>query len=228
MSGNRHPVFWRLRAFEPPGKTATVEATYSGITCPVNLDHQRAGARTSDLNVILPNNIVENFVWTWFSDCLITEPVLQAFQGEHFVGFETRPVKARFETKDEEPPRLRHLIVTGWGGMASRESGLHLDQEKSCSVCGHLVYTGLSRSERLIDAAAWDGSDFFMVWPFPNFVFVTERVVKSIERFKLSGVLAVPGSEFEIEIDEEISPGRLSHSMPEPRAREIGEQLGIY
>jgi len=112
--------------------------------------------------------------------------------------------------------------------MASAESGLYLNKEESCSVCGHLVYTGLQQSEKLIDANQWDGSDFFIVWPFPNFIFVVEPVVRLIEGLHLSGAFLKRGSTFEFETSDEFSPGRLSHVMPEPRASDIGKPLGIY
>ena len=46
----------------------------------------------------------------------------------------------------------------------------------------------------LIDASKWDGSDFFMVWPLPLFIFVTDRVVRAIHDSRLTGgVLKRPG-----------------------------------
>jgi hypothetical protein len=32
----------------------------------------------------------------------------------------------------------------------------------------------------------WDGSDFFMVWPLPRFIFVTEKAKNVVERAGLS------------------------------------------
>ena len=114
--------------------------------------------------------------------------------------------------------------------MAKSESGIRLDEAKSCSVCGHLRYTELLNAEQLIDESKWDGSDFFMVWPLPKYVFVTERVVNVIREHHLTGVRIVPVSELKPSrhVIPGYSPGRLSYSMPEKRARELGEPLGIY
>ena len=74
----------------------------------------------------------------------------------------------------------------------------------------------------MIDASQWDGSDFFIVWPLPLYVFVTSRVVQVIRDHRLMGVrLKTPA---ELEIDG-ASPGRLSHWMPEDRARQLREKF---
>lgn len=195
------------------------------ITCPVNDGHMRGGRRTTDLSIVLPR-VVEDFVWTWLSECMIQQRVLDLFRQAGFTGFEVKPVKARFRGKSTRvPPVLWELIVTGWGGMAPPESGIHLLEEKSCKVCGHLRYSGLTNPERLIDERKWDGSDFFIVWPLPNYRFVSERVADFIGKQGLTGVRFLRPETLEV---DGASPGRLSHSMPEARARELGEALGIF
>ena len=110
--------------------------------------------------------------------------------------------------------------------MAKPQSGIHLNEAKSCPVCGHLKYTGMQHPAYLIDESRWDGSDFFMVWPMPTHVFVTERVVEAIQQNRLSGVRLVRVSD--LKPTDGYTPGRLSYWMPEQRARELGEPLGIY
>jgi len=114
--------------------------------------------------------------------------------------------------------------------MAKPESGIRLDESKSCAVCGSLQYTDLTDATQLIDESKWDGSDFFMVWPMPKFVFVTERVVNVIREHHLTGVRIEPIWELKPSphVIPGYSPGRLSYWMPERRARELGEPLGIY
>ena len=197
------------------------------ISCPISEGHRHAGRRINDLSVILPDGEVEDFVWTWYSECLVQDHTLKLLQARGLTGFEVKPVTARFKKSAAEPPLLWELVLTGWAGMANSASGLHFDQKKSCDACGHLTYTGLLHPESLIDANTWDGSDFFMVWPFPRFVFVTERVVGVLGEHHLAGVRILPASEFKPASDE-FSPGRLSYSMPRERARALGEPLGIY
>jgi len=164
-------------------------------------------------------------VWTWQSECLIQDHVLQFFRTQGFTGYEVKPVKASFTKKsDQQPPKLWEVVVTGWGGIAPEESGVKLTYV--CEGCGYCKYTGYSHPEKLIDEKQWDGSDFFMVWPMPNFIFVSDRVATAIDQEGFSGVqLIAPG---DIEPTDSLRPGRLRWCMPDARAREIGEPLGIY
>jgi hypothetical protein len=183
----------------------------------------------TDLNVVLSDGPVEDFVWTWYSECLMQDRTLELLRKHQFTGFETKPVIARFEKGAEDPPRLWELVVTGWAGMAKPESGIHLDKAKSCAGCDHLTYTGLLDAAQLIDEGKWDGSDFFMVWPLPRFIFVTERVVRVIRENHLRGVCVESVSEMkQNKLVSGYTPGRLSYWMPEMRARELGEPLAIY
>lgn len=195
----------------------------STIICPISEGHQRAGKRSSNLSILLPEPPIEDFVWTWSSECLVQEHVLEIFEANNFTGFEAKPAKARFKHLIENPPRLWELIITGWAGMAPPESGIKL--VKSCPACGDLEYSGCTNIKKLIDTTQWDGSDFFIVWPLPKFVFVTERVAKIIRENHLSG--AVFKSPAELDISDGFGPGRLSYWMPEKRAKELGEPLGI-
>lgn len=224
-------LFWHLDSPPSPQKLAEWDpgkVDSETVICPINDGHQHTGKRLTNLSVILPNGPVEDFVWTWYSQCLMQDRTLQLLRAFNFTGFEVKPVTARFKRSTaEQPPTLWELILTGWAGMANPASGLRFDEAKSCAICGHLTYTGLLHPEQLIDEKAWDGSDFFMVWPFPRFVFVTERVVSMIGEHDLTGVQIACGSNFK-SVTDEFSPGRLSYLMPEKRARELGEPLGIY
>jgi hypothetical protein len=196
------------------------------IVCPVYPAHQRAGKRTSALHVVLPSAQVCDFVWTWTSECLVQESVLSLFEAEGVTGFVAEQATARFARPDREAPRLSEIVPTGWGGIAPKESGVRLMPEASCQYCGLLVYSGFKRAVDLIDETQWDGSDVFIVWPFPRLLIVTERVARLIEAHELSGarlqrLADVRGTQ------QTVSPGRLSYWMPEERARSLGSSVGI-
>jgi len=198
------------------------------IICPANPGHRRGGKRLTDLSITLPGNSTEDFVWTWYSECLLTDRVLELFKAEGFTGFEVKSVKAKYKKAKITPPRLWELVRTGWGGMASPESGIKLAW--SCQSCGMLRYSPCLHPDKLIDESQWDGSDFFMVWPLSWCIFITDRVAEIIRNQHLSGVVIKPPSELARDFSdgEEFGGGRLSWRMPEARAREIGEPLGIY
>ena len=69
-----------------------------------------------------------------------------------------------------------------------------------------------------------------MVLPLPKYIFITSRVKDVIEENALSGATIKPIGTlaFPSEVIDEIAPGRLSYYMPDSRARDLGESLGIY
>jgi hypothetical protein len=220
--------FWCLRGSDSSARLADWakdEVDTEKIICPIYPGHQRQGRRLSDLSLVLPRHTVEDFVWQWGSGCLIQDRVLELFKGSGFTGFEVKSARARFKRPNGWPPRLWEFVVTGWAGMAACESGIRL--ANSCEACGSLDYSACENSGALIDARQWDGSDFFMVWPLPLFIFVTDRVAQLIFDSRLTGAVLKKPEELDLSGDG-FGPGRLSHWMPEKRAHELGDKLGIY
>ena len=223
--------FWHLCS---PDTTAGLAEWVDGevhtdkVICPVEDGHQRGGKRLTNLSVMLPGRATKDFVWTWYSECLLTDRTLGVFASQGFSGFEVKPVKAAFKRAQRKPPRLWELVVTGWAGMAPAESGIRLIED--CPACGLKRYSAWTNPERLVDAAEWDGSDFFMVWPLPGYIFVAGRVAQAIHEYALAGCALKPLADvvFPSGVIPSVGPGRLSYYMPEKRARELGEPLGIY
>ena len=220
--------FWRLESPESTSRLAewvddAIET--EKVVCPIDNGHQRGGKRLTDLTVTLPHRAIEDFVWTWYSECLIQDHVLDLFKASGLTGFDVKRVKATFKhPSEQEPLRLWELIVTGWAGMASAKSGIRLLER--CEGCGHTVYSGINTLGEVIDASNWDGSDFFMVWPLPKFVFVTDRVAQIIRQRRLTGAVLKQPRDVNLSGDT-LGGGRLSYWMPEDRARELGGALGI-
>jgi len=199
------------------------------VICPIDPGHRRAGKRSSNLAVALKSRRFGDFIWTWYSDCVITDRVAQIFRERKLTGFGLAPARVSLDTRglnDISLPKVWELRIEGWAGMAPQESGIKLDQY--CPACGDLHYTNFSDPSKLIDVSQWDGSDFFMVWPLPRFIFVTDRVHKIIREEKLKGCTLIPVEQLEVHGLYGLSPGRLHHWMSEKRARELGEPLGIF
>lgn len=221
-------TFWSLAS---PNSTARLAKWVDGemdleqVICPIDEGHRRGGKRLTNLSVTLPGRTVHDFVWTWQSECLVQEHVLDLLRKRGFTGFDVRPVRARFKRASEgEPPRLWELIVTGWAGMASPTSGIRLLER--CPGCGDSVYSGVNNLGAVIDASKWDGSDFFMVWPLPKFIFVTDRVAQVVRQSRLAGAVLKQPRDVNLS-GGTVGGGRLSYWMPEDRARELGRPLGI-
>ena len=228
--GTSDPMpFWNLESPSSTREQANWDdgMDWERIVCPVNPGHQRAGKRITDLHIVVPSHGISDFIRTpVLSYCVIRDQVMRLFRKEGITGFVVKPVKVQCSRTDEAPPILWELVVTGWAGMAKPASGVRLDESASCRECGHLRYKGLCNPKELIDGSQWDGSDFFMVWPLPKYIFVTNRVVTIIRDHRLTGFHPAPVSE--LRKTDGFTPGRLHYYMPEDRARQLGEPLGIY
>lgn len=228
--------FFKLKGNEdfPPAEWDADAIKSHSVYCPLNPGHQRSSGRLNELTIILKSPRIGDIIWTWLSECIVTERIAELFDKERVTGFELFPVRvSRILHGDRDLshlPRLWELQLRGWGGVASPESGIHLVE--SCEGCGQLYYSSFKDPSRLIDIDQWDGSDIFMVWPLPRYIFVTDRVRILVEKAGLKGCTFVPVESLptskERGIIEGILPGRLRMWFPEARARELGEPLGIY
>lgn len=154
-----------------------------------------------NLPVILPSPKIGDFVWTWYSDCIVTESVLSLLKQEGFTGFEPRPVivekiKGLSRKRREEViiPPLWELLIQGKGGDAAPESGIYPLYEIEDS--GRFSYSSF-RNGIIVDEANWDGSDFFTVNGYPKFILVTERVKEFIIGRQLTNCALIPSRKLE-------------------------------
>lgn len=218
--------FWFLDAPATVKRAELVESQthLATVFCPVNAGHQRPGQRLTSPEFVLSEE-PRDFVWTWESELLVRPSVVDLFRSMAFTGFDLVPAKVRFKVGDRQPPQLWRLVINGWGGVARRESGIHLDELQSCSACGLLVYTALQQADNLFDETNWDGSDLFMIWPLPRYVFLTERVADAIRDSHLTGVEI--RRQTSLRTSGGFSPGRLAYWMGLERAQSLGAGLGI-
>lgn len=180
MNSNKSWILYGPKSTKKLAEWVHDDMQLEPILCPLDEGHRRGGKRLTDLSVTLPGSFVNSFVWTWQGDCLFQDDVLDSFRTHGLTGFEVKPCAARFK-KDigKEPPRLWELIVTGWAGMASADSGIKL--LRRCEGCQHMAYSAFSDATKLINRNQWDGSDIFMVWPLPRFVFISDRAAQIIK-----------------------------------------------
>jgi len=202
------------------------EVDLETVKCPAHPGHQRAGKRLTDLSVVLPKATMDDFVWTWMSDCLIKESVIEDLKREGCTGFRTRPVKVTVKGAPRAKlPIYKELVVTGWGGEASPASGVKLIQR--CADCGLERYSGFNDPQKLLDQSLWDGSDFFIIWPMPKYIFITEKVARLIQKQGWVGARVYAMEALEpCEPGETLSGGRLSYWMPEERAKKLRPEEG--
>jgi hypothetical protein len=97
----------------------------------------------------------------------------------------------------------------------------------SCSACGAKDYL-IAEPSRLINPAAWDGSDLFIVWPLPGYRFASNRLATILRQEKISGVELIPARKIPLERGDKLGPGSIKYCMPEDRARELSRRFGIF
>lgn len=198
--------------------------------CPLEPErHSGTGwYRINDLVVKLKSPKVRDISSTWHNDYLITDRVASLFKDAGFTGYSLRHVDVRLPRSVRyegiRSPVLWEFKVHGWGGVAPVSSGIKLVTR--CSVCNFTLYTPLLYPEKLIDESQWDGSDFFLVWPLPRFILVTERVKAFVEGHRLQGVNLIPVEHMRCD-KYGFSPGRLRYHMDPKRAKKLGGHLGI-
>jgi hypothetical protein len=154
-----------------------------------------------DLTIILLSPKVGDFLWTWYSDCIVTGDTLSLFRQLGFTGFEARPVIVekikRLSRKRREEvtiPPLWELLIQGEGGDAAPESGIYPLYEIEDS--GRFSYSSF-RNGIIVDEANWDGSDFFTVNGYPKYTLVTERVKELIVAHQLTNCALIPSHKLE-------------------------------
>jgi hypothetical protein len=152
-----------------------------------------------NLTVILPSPRIGDFVWTWYSDCLITDRVLKLFQGAGFTGFEPRPVaveKVQGVRKGTEfaIPTLWELTVAGLAGDADPASGIKVIEV--CYGCHMTTYSSF-RNGIIVSKDNWDGSDFFVINGYPKCILVSERVKELIIYERLVNCALVVSTELQ-------------------------------
>lgn len=130
-----------------------------------------------------------DFEWTVYSDLVISTETARTLSRAGFKGMRFFDVEFFSTTETPFGRDSVELRACGWGGMAPKASGIRLKEE--CPCCGRQVYSGITDKTRLFDKDAWDGSDFFIIWPLRRFVMVTEAVAEYIRDAGYSGVKIV-------------------------------------
>jgi len=205
---------------------SNIEEKYEDVHCTKTKMHWRLGKRLTRLDINIPYGDVD-MVWTSVNECLISDRLLNIFKENEVTGFTVHPANVTYRDSDKKAPKFWELVVTGWGGVASEDTGIK--QVEYCEECKKSKFSKPTHPEKLFNEENWDGSDMFLIWPLPGFRLVTKKVfdileqndIKHYEKISISEMVRKKGN-------KTLSPGKLRYLMPEERAREIGEPLGIY
>jgi len=159
------------------------------------------GEPKKDLSIILPSPKIGDFVWTWYSDCVVADTTLSLFRESGFTGFEPRPIIVekvkglRRGRKEHLIPPLWELLIRGKGGDAAPESGIYLyEYEEDGEI--KKAYSSY-RNGIIVEESNWDGSDFFTINGYPKYILITERVKQFIIDRQLTNCTLIPSHKLE-------------------------------
>ncbi len=121
------------------------------------------------------------------------------------------------------------LVVTGWGGVASPSSGISKLDDR---MFGKEKYTHCIDPSKIVDRTAWDGSDFFLVWPMPFDTWVSPRIIDLLVRERIRHYVVTPAKNINFaRLDDDpigFGPLPLACYFPDFQAHKVGAPLGIY
>ncbi len=185
---------------------------YQKVFCSVKpADHLGVRDRiTTPLCAELANLEPHDFVWTWLGECLVQRRVLDVLSSHGFTGYEAIPANVKFKSWPNSPPQFWEIAIRGSAGVASPESGIRV--LRKCPGCDLTDYSPATHPEKLVDTANWDGSDFFRVQPVSGWVFVSNRVVKALEKSAFTGWQAKSTEQMQDILD--IVPGSQNQVSP--------------
>lgn len=195
--------------------------------CPLTKEHTEGHRRIGPLYLEVRHNRQDEQI-IWGCGFAVHNQILEEFRKEGFTGYRVKPAIVRFGDGSIST-EYQEFVVTGWAGMASPESGLHV--LKSCPGCRWKEYSPVTNFEKVIDWSQWTGEDFFVVWPLIGYKLCTERVAKWLLEHKVKSFHLEKGFA-QIERDPIISrqgfPGvRLSVFFPQDLAIKYGRPLEI-
>ncbi len=161
---------------------------------------------------------------------LISESLRQTLESINASGYTLLPaeVKLGFEHRPEDSV-FWQLVVTGWGGMASADSGVH---ELIRETAKAKEFSLPTNPGKLIDSQQYDGSDFFRFWPYPFKIIVKDRIKKLFDGLKIKHCSFYPLSHLR-EALKMSSVTESTQALPlclyyhPERAEALGKELGI-
>ncbi len=161
---------------------------WEAVRCSANPDHQRAGRRVTVLKLDVVSSNAVDFSRTMLGDIVITNHALDVLRSAHLTGFtvERAAVCALPAlTKDSASPTLWEFVVTGRGGPAHEGSGIV--RLRQCDQCGLVEYSAFEAGI-IVNEPTYDGSDFFVVAEYPNYILASERAKSVIEKNCLTNI----------------------------------------
>jgi hypothetical protein len=191
---------------------------FESVKCPIDSGHQRVGRRIGRLEIILRQRIRSDFLWTWFSDCLVGPRVVDLLEKTGATGYRLEPVKIVRARYDEDlGAKLFELVPTGTPVPMDPRSGVRLTYR--CEACGIEYYSPFSNGLQL-NVSKWGGEDVFVPKEYWKYIEVTERLKDAISAEGLTNCMLVKTENFHW--PETVPPAGLSEYLERLRQSKEG------
>jgi len=180
-------LFYRLDCKMPKFVELAEGNDWEGVVCPKYDGHQRAGRRTTVLQIDVVSKRVVDFSTTILPFVVITDNALQVLRTSKLTGFRVEPVQIHGIPKGldaKSVPKLWEFVVTGDAGLSHPDSGIIVKER--CEACRMIRYSAYDHGLK-VNEDTYDGSDFFVVKEYPAHVLVNEKAKNVIESHRLSG-----------------------------------------
>jgi hypothetical protein len=217
-----HKIYWLCSAFEEKLTYASSMRLNSEL-CRRNPEHATKQRWSRPIKVIGPVRPATDFEWTVYGDVLLSSQVGKTLHEAGFSGFELRPAEILTSTETPVGREVFELSPNGWGGVAPVESGVRVLEK--CPFCKRQVFSGYTNPARLFDLDAWDGSDFFVIWPLPRRIMVTGRVGELFLKSGYTGARVRPLGDLPRAVAGKLGPGHLADWFDGARLAEISQQV---
>lgn len=217
-------IYWlkpEVRQYDRLRYSASME--FSAKLCTGDPTHSCRHTRSEILRLVFPSGVQSDFSWTSYDEPIVTVGVMKFFEAAGISGCEFRTVELENTSGDSLSVNLFELRSTGWGGVASKESGIRV--EKECRFCKRRVFSVFTDAESLLDIDSWDGSDMFTIWPLPRYIFVTEELRELIDDAEFTGVKMVRVEEMPVSAVGGYSPGSIFDWFEQKRAVELEREI---
>ena len=194
------------------------------VRCPSG--HMSVYRRIGDLALEVKHNKKdEKIIWAWISGCVLHKSILAEFEHHGFTGYRLRPATVRFR-HGTVSDQYEELVVIGSAGAARPESGIR--PTKKCEICHTIRYSAPTDCSQIIDWDQWTGDDFFVVWPLPRNILITERVAELLLKLGVKSYRLGGFQDFHPVIwTTGILPLRLSNYLPADLVAKYGPPLGL-
>jgi hypothetical protein len=192
------------------------------VRCPVDPTHDRGGGY--DPFVLKLRSPPKDFISGWATGHQCSAQVKERIEAAGLTGVRFRETTIKIAYKGRrETLSYFDLEPMGFAGLPPRDAGLR--QLAHCPACKYR-YLQIDNLKQLVNPSAWDGSDFFWVWPLSSVLLMSERAANLFKAQNFSGVRVIREDEIYFSWNR-FGAMQLSDRYDDETAKKLAASIGI-